>query len=287
MKLLTSLIITLALAAPLLAQTPAPGSNEAEQQAKFELLEAARVFRQGDFAAAQVHSEKALRLDPQNQTAPYFVARSTHAQYKPGDPSPENVSKAREAITAYQRILERFHGDDEAYKAIAYLYGAIKEDELLREWIVQRSLDVSLPNEKRAEAFVVLASREWDCSFQITELPHIKVTTTRRNKAYVSYRMPTERAEFEKATACANRGLEFANTAIVLRPEDESAWSYKTNLILELTKLAEMSGQLKLKRDLQQQYDQALKETTRLSNRPKPPPPIIPARPAIGMIAKP
>jgi|SRR5215213_961608 len=122
MKLLTCLTLTIALMAPLQAQTP-----NAEAQAKEELNEAARAYREGNFAEAQVHSERALLLDPQNKTAPYFVARTTHAQYKPGDFTPENVSKARQAIIAYQRILDRSAGDDEAYKAVAYLYGAIKE----------------------------------------------------------------------------------------------------------------------------------------------------------------
>src|SRR5919106_6739411 len=129
MKLLICLTITPALVTPLLAQTPAsiPG---AEAQAKQELNEAARAYREGNFAEAQARSERALQLDPQNKTAPYFVARTIHAQYKPGDFTPENIAKARQAIIAYQRILDRLPSDDEAYKAVAYLYGALREDEL-------------------------------------------------------------------------------------------------------------------------------------------------------------
>ena len=268
MKLLTCLILTVALMAPLQAQTPI----NVEAQVKQELNEAALAYREGNFADAQAHSEKALLLDPQNKTAPYFVARTIHAQYKPGDSTPENIEKARQAIIAYQRILDRFPGDDECYKAVAYLYGAIKEDELQREWIHQRAVDVSLPNDKRSEAFVVLASRDWDCSFKITELPGNKVTTGDGNKVRVSYKMPKERVEFERAKECANRGIELANMAITLTPENESAWSYKTNIILELKKLAEMSRDIQHERELLRQYEEALKETTKLSNRSHPNP---------------
>ena len=59
--------------------------------------------------------------------------------------------------------------------------------------------------------------------------------------------MPKERVEFERAKECANRGLEMANMAITLTPENESAWSYKTNILLELEKLAEMSGEVQQK----------------------------------------
>lgn len=267
MKLLTSLTITIALAVPLPAQTPTPNSGGAEAQAKQELNEAARAYREGNFTEAQAHSERALLLDPQNKIAPMYVARTIHAQYKPGDFTPENVAKAQEAITAYQRILERSPADDEAYKAIAYLYGAIKEEELLHEWILKRAGNVSLANDKRAEAFIVLASKDWDCSFRITELPSNKITSVEGKKLEISYRMPKEQVEFERAKECANHGMEMANMAIALMPENVSGWSYKTNILLELAKLAEMAGELQQKRELERQHDEALKETTRLSKR--------------------
>jgi hypothetical protein len=98
MKFLTSIAFTIALAAPLLAQTPAPSPSTAEAQAKQALNDAALVYREGKFAEAQAHSERALLLDPQNKTAPFFIARTIHAQYKPEDFTPENAAKARQAI---------------------------------------------------------------------------------------------------------------------------------------------------------------------------------------------
>jgi tetratricopeptide (TPR) repeat protein len=266
MKLLISLIITIALAASLLAQTPSPSPSVAEEQARQELNEAARAYREGRFAEAQAHSEKALLLDPQNKTAPYFVARTIHAQYKPGDTTLDNAAKAREAIIAYQRILDRVPADDEAYKAVAYLYGALKEDEQQRQWIMQHAGNSSIANDKRSEAYVVLASREWDCSYKFTEVPGNKVTTA---KGTIRYRMPKERVEFERAKECADRALELVNMAIALTPEDVSSWSYKTNILLELEKLAEMSGDVQLKRELHRQHEEALSETTKLS-KPSP-----------------
>jgi len=267
MKLLICLIITIALAASTPAQTPIFEANKI--QAKQELNEAARAYRDGNFAEAQAHSEKALQLDPENKAAPMFIARTIHAQYKPGDFTPDNVAKAQGAIIAYKRILERNPVDEEAYKAIAYLYGAIKEDELLRDWVLQRAANVIFPTDKRAEAFVVLASKDWDCSFKITEQPSVKTLTIDGDKARVTYHMPKERVEFQRARECANRGLQMVNMAITLTPENESAWAYKANILLELEKLAEMSGNVRSKREYRRQYDEALKESTRLASRPK------------------
>src|SRR5678809_1651453 len=104
-------------------------------RAKNQLNEAAKSYREGRFPEAEQHSREAAALDPDNKTAPMFIARTIHAQYRPGVQSPENIAKAQEAIEAYQQILAKNPKDDEAYKAIAYLYGAIKADDKLRQWI--------------------------------------------------------------------------------------------------------------------------------------------------------
>ena len=71
--------------------------------------------------------------------------------------------------------------------------------------------------------------------------------------------------EFEQAQMCVKQGLGEAENAIKFDPNNESAWSYKTNLLLEASKLAEMDGQAERKAELQKQYQAALQRTTELS----------------------
>lgn len=236
-------------------------------RSKNQLNEAARAYREGKFPEAEQHSREAAQLDPDNKTAPMFIARTIHAQYRPGVQTPENIQKAQQAIDAYQEILKKNPQDEEAYKAIAYLYGAIKEDGKLRDWITQRAVNDAAEPAKRAEAYVVLASKDWDCSFKITELPTNKVTTVdpTNNKATVSYKKPTDTKEFNQAQMCVKQGLAEAENAIKFDPNNESAWSYKTNLLLEASKLAEMDGQADQKANYQKEYEAALKRTTELS----------------------
>ncbi len=269
MKLL--LLVTLCLGVSLVkAQTPPAQTNPVETSAqievKRELDEAARSYRGGDFVAAERHSERALQLDPENKTAPYFIARTIHAQYKPGDASAENLARAEQAIAAYQRILSRVPGDDESYKAVAYLYGNTKQESLLQEWILRRALDYSIAPEKRSEAYVVMASKDWDCSFKITELPNSKVTLESNGEISVHYQKP-EDAEFNNAQQCVDHGLQMSEMAITLQPENESAWSYKTNLLLEASKLAEMAKDQSRKATLLQQYNLALQQTTLIKEK--------------------
>ena len=236
-------------------------------RAKNQLNEAAQAYREGRFVEAEQHSRRAAELDPNNKTAPMFIARTIHAQYRPGVQSPDNIAKAQEAIQAYQALLDKNPKDEEAYKAIAYLYGAIKEDDKLRQWISQRAASDQTDPLKRAEAYVVLASKDWDCSFKITELPTNKITTVdpANNKATVSYKKPKDQKEFDQAQMCVKKGLSEAENAIKFDPNNESAWSYKTNLLLEASKLAEMDGQADQKSQYQKEYEVALKRTTELS----------------------
>src|ERR1044072_3309667 len=236
-------------------------------RSKNQLNEAARAYREGRFLEAKQHSREAAALDPDNRTAPMFIARTIHAQYRPGVQAPENIKKAQEAIEAYQTILAQNPKDEEAYKAVAYLYGAIKEDDKLRKWISDRAGNDQAEPVKRAEAFVVLASKDWDCSFKITEQPGVKTTTVdpSNNKATVSYKKPKEQKDFDQAQMCVKQGLSEAENAIKFDPNNESAWSYKTNLLLEASKLAEMDGKADQKAQYQKEYEVALKRTTELS----------------------
>src|ERR1043165_9126243 len=114
-------------------------------RAKNQLNEAAKAYRDGHFPEAEQHSRRAAELDPNNKTAPMFIARTIHAQYRPGVQSQENIAKAQEAIVAYQQLLANNPADEESYKAIAYLYEATHQDDKLRQWITSRAASDSAP----------------------------------------------------------------------------------------------------------------------------------------------
>jgi hypothetical protein len=236
-------------------------------RAKNQLNEAARAYREAHFEEAEQHARNALALDPNNKTAPLFIARIVHREYQPGVNNPANIAKARQAIAEYQKILEKDPKNEEAYKAVASLLGAIHEDQKQREWIEKRAHDPNIDPDKRAEAFVVLASKDWHCSNEITDLPTNKITTIdpTKNKATLSYKKPKDEKDFQTAKMCVAKGLEEIENAIKLDPNNEFAWSYKTNLLLEASKLAEMEGKMDLKAQLDKQQAEAQKRTDELN----------------------
>jgi hypothetical protein len=196
-----------------------------------------------------------------------FLARIVHRQYKRGISTPENIAKARDAIELYKKILQEDPKNEEAFKAIADLYGSIKEDDKQRAWILQHATDRNIADDKRAEAYIILASKDWHCSNEITDLPANKTTTINpaTNKGTVSYKKPKDEKDFQSAKMCATRGLEEIENAVKLDPTSEPAWSYKTNLLLEASKLAEMEGKMDQKALLDKQEADAQKRTNELS----------------------
>jgi len=232
-------------------------------RAKNELNEAAKAYKEGHFEQAEQHAKRALDLDPTNKTAPIFIARIVHQQYKPGVDQPDNVQKARDAIEAYKRVLETDPENDEAFKAVSVLYSAVKDEENLRAWITKRATDSTKTDAKRAEAYAILAGKDWDCSFKITEQPEVKVTAA---EGKVNYQKPQAPKDFEMIQRCVTRGLEEAETAIKFDSNNESAWAYKTNLLIEAAKIAKMNNDANNAAQYERQAQVAQQRATALAN---------------------
>src|SRR5216110_3176930 len=131
---------------------------------------------------------------------------------------------------------------------------------------MKRATDSSQPNEKRAEAYAILAGKDWDCSYKVTEQADLKITTTEVGKANVTYKKPKDQRDFDTIQKCVVRGLEEAETAIKYDPNNESAWSYKTNLLLEAAKQAEMDGKADQKAQYEKQAEIAGKRAAALAD---------------------
>jgi tetratricopeptide (TPR) repeat protein len=234
-------------------------------RAKSELNDSAQAYKDGHIEEAEQHAKRALYLDPDNPTAPIFVARIIHQQYRQGVDTPENIAKAREAVEAYKQVLQKDKTNEEAYKAISVLYAFTKDEKNLRDWIMARANDTSMSNEKRADAYAILSGKDWDCSFRITELPDVKQTTVEGGSAKVTYKKPKEQKDLDKIQRCVVQGLQESETAIKFDANNESAWSYKTNLLIESAKIAKMNGDEGQAAGFQKQAEVAQKRATALS----------------------
>jgi len=232
-------------------------------RAKNALNEGARAYKDGRFPDAEEKFREAYELDPSQKNAPLFVARAVQQQFKPGVTTPENLALGERAVAAYQEILNRDPANDDAYKAIVFLYTQMKNDDKVNQLLTQRATSGPTATSK-AEALTILASKQWQCSYDITEQKENKTTENKPDKILIHYRKPANQADFDKAQQCTTEGLKLAEQATALDPNNPNAWSYKANLLREKSKLAEMAGDATAKADFDKQYDAALETQKRL-----------------------
>jgi hypothetical protein len=233
-------------------------------RAKNALNEGARAYRDGRFADAEEKFRDAFNLDPSQKNAPLFIARAVQQQFKPGVQTPENLAVGEKAVGAYQDILKLDPSNEDAYKAIVFLYGQMKNEDKVNQLLAERAKSGPTSTAK-SEALTILASKQWNCSYEITEQKENKTTENRPDKILIHYKKPANQADFDKAQQCTTEGLRLAEEAASLDPNNPNAWSYKANLLREKSKMAEMVGDAKAKEEFNKQYSDALETQKRLS----------------------
>jgi tetratricopeptide (TPR) repeat protein len=245
--------------------TTSPAQGSPDQNAENEIQQGARVFKAGDFAGARQHFEKALALDPTNKKAAILLARVIHTQHRREDKTAANTATADEALNAYQKALAINPESDEALKNIIALYKVLGRDDELRRWVGERAANTNLTPKRRAELYGFLASKDFDCSLDVT-IANEQSITRPDGSMTTRYQKPADARLYEKATGCVAAGLESIETAIKLDPESERLWGTKFGLLSEARKLALMDGKTEKAEELARQADEVRKRATELLN---------------------
>ena len=247
------ILINLCLCLSTVAQNSTKSASEQEIRAAFCEID------QHAYGPAQQRMERLLQLDPTNLDARKMLLGIFAAQIKPGDTSPENIALIRKAIAGYQELLPnpQLTADEKRRvdSFLMFLYGKISRDEQRKE-LERRAIDPTRTAKDRSSVYAVLAGQSWDCSFKLTELPESKLVSDNGNR--VTYKKPPQK-DFASAQACVKRGLDEVESAIKLDPDNDYAWSYKVNLLLEAAKLAEMEGDSIHQAAYRKQSDEASK----------------------------
>jgi tetratricopeptide (TPR) repeat protein len=232
--------------------------------ARNDITEGAKAYKDRKFDEAEVRFRRAISLDPSQDVALMFLARTLHSEYLA---KRDDKTKAEQAIEAYKQILAKTPSDDSAFKAVSSLLDNLgKKDEQLK-WLIDRSVDTAVLPEQRAEAYTSLASKEYTCANEITE--PLKDTVEKGGKANYVFKKPATTEEFDKLRGCVQRGTDSIDKAIALNNTNDSIWSYKASLLYQSARIAEMDGKIPEKDAFMKQGDEAKAEFTKLSKARK------------------
>ncbi len=201
--------------------------------------------------------------------------------------------KAEDAITEYQKALSFDPNDQSSYKAIASLYENLGRSDDWLKWVTDRSTNMNIPPEQRAEALTSLAAKQNSCASEISDTDATKKKTTKDGKPAYQYVKPANTADFDKMKGCIEKGTSLIDQALALEPDGvktakslnikslsdedllknqnllkvfESARSYKTSLTYEASHQAEMEGRGADRDRLKQEGDAAKARFLELSD---------------------
>ncbi len=255
--------------------------------ARMNLVDGAQAYNERKFDEAMEKFTRAVSYDPEgttleSKTAQLFLARTLHSLFAGNR---QNKKNAEMAIEEYKKALpgfvreaaeskaaldakpgdEKLQNNYEKNKAIAgsivsaigSLYENLQQEDKWADWQVKAANNAELPNEVRANSYVALASKQYTCAEEITENAEVKKTVTEGSEQVFKFTKPEDEAEFSKLKKCVEEGTSYIDKAIELNGNSDSAWSYKTSLLLQGMRIAEMEGKSDQKEALKKKSDEA------------------------------
>jgi len=177
--------------------------------------------------------------------------------------------KDRNSEEAQRRYLASLSNVNSTTSAIASLYENLGEPDRAREWQNSVATDSKYPPTARARAFSALASKQNSCANDITDTEATKKTVQKDGKDVFQFTKPANAEEFTKLNQCVAEGKRLIDQAIALEPQElrtapsldasklsdtqlalnneifktfESARSYKSALLVQEMRAAEMDG---------------------------------------------
>jgi hypothetical protein len=260
-------------------------------KARQDLVDGAKAYSDKKFDEAEALFRDAVRRDPSNLLGQLFLARTLHSQYAANRTQTE---KADQAVVEYKKVIPEYKqevakkkqaldanpGDEKAsaeyanslgilnssISAIANLLDTTNKTDEWKAWQTDIANDAGLPNETRAAAFTSMASKENTCANDITGVEPVRKTVKGADgKDEYQYIKPTDTKIYDELKSCVARGTELVNKALELDKNSDSIWSYKTSLLIQDMRIAEMDGKKEDKERLKTEADTAKAEFTRLA----------------------
>ncbi|NNE68219.1 MAG: hypothetical protein HKN33_16770 [Pyrinomonadaceae bacterium] len=261
------------------------------------LVDGAKAYNERKFAEAEELFREAITYDEaltsfEGKTAQLFLARTLHSEFAGNRKA---TKKAEEAIAEYKKSLNGFIGDvaekrtaleadpenEDAKKqlassektvgsivsAVASLYQNLSQDDKWKEWQTTQAKNEKIPSEARANAYIALAAKDYNCANDITDDDAVKQTIEQDGEAVFKFSKPESEEDFEKLKGCVKSGSEYIDAAIKLNGESDSAWSYRTSILVQKSRIAEMEGDTENQEKFKKESDEAKKKFEALAEK--------------------
>lgn len=237
--------------------------------ARKNLVDGGTAYKNRKFNEAEQNFRSAIARDPdsnEGKTARLLLARTLHSQFVGNR---DDIPKAEEAIKEYKGVLAADIKDQNSFSAVASLLGNLNRDDEWQQWIVERTNNEQVPGEQRAEALTKLAAKKYSCANEISDQDPVKKTVKKDGKDVFQFTKPQDPATFETFGKCVQEGSELVDRAVKLDNNSDAVWSYKANMLVQQSRLAEMNGNTQQRDALRTEADKAKERFTELAQARK------------------
>ena len=110
-----------------------------------------------------------------------------------------------------------------------------------------------------------LAAKKYSCANDISDIEPVKKTVTKDGKPTFEFTKPQDPATFETFKKCIQEGTGLIDRAEKLDTNSDAVWSYKANMLIQQSRLAEMEGNKAQLDSLKAEADKAKARFSELS----------------------
>lgn len=189
-----------------------------------QLTKGVAAFKNAQYEQATNYFQKAVELDPKNETAKLYLATTYSSQVVPNLMTPDNLALAQKAIDGFNAVLVTNPNDLTALKQIASIYRNIQKFDLAKQY--EMKVIQIAPNDP--EAYYIVAFVDWTLAYKnalailaADGFPTVNGLTGDPKKSKGACQKLVD-----QNTALNNEGMDYLNKAIQLNPTYDAAMEY-------------------------------------------------------------
>lgn len=193
-------------------------------RAKDNLNEGVRAYNSGKYDVAQQKFERALSLNPDNENARLFLARTLLSRFDQG----QEEQVGLDALEAYDNIITRSASNtealDQAYAFKAKIYDDLakasegdKAGEYKEQWrqtLLQRADLTTSTAQVKADVYYTLGVAYWEEAYAL-------------DSSWVTRNLPVPPDVGEKVRPLAQKAHEYLQRALSVKPDYANAYFYE------------------------------------------------------------
>lgn len=193
-----------------------------------QLTKGVAAFKSAQYEQATDFFQRAVELDPKNETAKLYLATTYASQVVPNLTTPDNLAMAQKAIDGFNEVLQQNPNDVTALKQIASIDRNIQKFDAAKEYELKVIASPNATDTDKAEADYIVGFVDWTLAYKnaLTVLAGEGLPTVNGLTGDPKKSKNACAKIQDQNTALVNEGMDYLNRAIQINPNYDDAMQY-------------------------------------------------------------